>query len=106
MESIKNTSELVRVALESNPKTRESDTYLYYVICKGLLKAKGIDISKISLKEGLLHMKDYNLPNYETVRRTRQKLQHDNPELAGTEETEVMRAIREEQFRGYARGLR
>lgn len=106
MESIKNTSELVRVALESNPKTRERDTYLYYVICKRLLKAKGIDISKIGLNEGLLSRKDYNLPNYETVIHTRQKLQHDNPELAGTEETEVMRAIREEQFRGYEKGVR
>ena len=105
MESIRNTSELVRMALEANPKTRESDTYLYYVICKGLLKAKGVDIAKISLKEGLLHRKEYNLPNYETVRRTRQKLQSENPELAGTEEIEVLRTIQEERYRNYARGM-
>lgn len=105
MESIKSTAELVKVALETNEKTRNSDTYLYYVICKGLLKAKGVDIDNISFQDGLLHRKEYNLPAFETVRRTRQKMQRNNPELAGTEEIEVMRTIKEEQFRDYARGV-
>ena len=106
VESIRNTAELVRAALEYNTKARNSDTYLYYIICKGLLKAKGVDINKISLKDGLLRRKEYNLPNFETVRRTRQKIQQNNPELAGTEETEVMRTIREEQFKNYARSVK
>lgn len=106
MESIRNTAELVRAALEHNTKARNSDTYLYYVICKGLLNAKGIKIDKISLKDGLLHRKEYNLPNFETVRRTRQKIQRNHPELAGTEEIEVMRTIKEEQFRDYARSVK
>lgn len=106
MESIRNTAELVRAALEYNAKARNSDTYLYYIICKGLLKAKGVDINEISLKDGLLHRKEYNLPNFETVRRTRQKIQQNNPEFAGTEETEVMRTIREEQFKNYARSVK
>lgn len=105
MESIKNTAELVQAALETNPKTRENDTYLYYVICKGLLKAKGMDIDKVSFEDGLLHRKEYDLPNFETVRRTRQKIQRSNPELAGREEIEAIRTIREEMFRNYARGV-
>ena len=40
----------------------------------------------------------------ETVRRTRQKIQAAHPELAGIENVEAMRELREETFRNYARG--
>lgn len=105
MESLKTTKKLVERTLEGNPKARNSDTYLYYVICKAILKTEGIDIDKISFKDGLLQRKQHNLPNFETVRRTRQKLQQERPELAGTEEVEAMRSINEEAFRNFARGL-
>ena len=103
MDNIRNTSDLVKEALIRNPQARNSDNYLYYIICKAKLAGSGIDISKISLQDGLLHRADYNLPAFETVRRTRQKIQQCFPELAGNAEVEAMRVIREESFKGYAR---
>lgn len=103
MNDIRNTSDLVKEALLRNPNARNSDNYLYYLICKAKLAGSGIDISKISFQDGLLHRNDYGLPNFETVRRTRQKVQQCFPELAGTAEVEAMRVIREESFRDYAR---
>lgn len=104
MDSLKNTKKLVEKALESSVKARNSDNYLYYLICKSILKSKGVDIAAVSLRDGLLNRKQYGLPNFETVRRARQKLQQDNPELVGTEEIEAERALREEAFREFARG--
>lgn len=103
MNDIRNTSDLVKEALINNPKTRNSDNYLYYIICKAKLAGSGIDINKISFQDGLLHRNDYGLPNFETVRRTRQKVQQCFPELAGNAEVEAMRVIQEEAFRDYAR---
>lgn len=105
LDSIRNTSDLVKEALIRNEKARNSDNYLYYLICKAKLKWNGIDIASISFQDGLIRRNEYGLPNFETVRRTRQKIQHEFPELAGTADVEARRVIREEEFRDYARGV-
>lgn len=91
-------------ALQTSLKARNSDNYLYYMVCKAIMQAGGVNIDNISFKDGLLHRDRYNLPNYETVRRTRQKIQQENPMLAATDEVAAERAIREEAFREFARG--
>ena len=103
MENLRNTKKLVRTALESSQKARNSDNYLYYIVCKAILQAGGVNIDTLSFKDGLLQREIYHLPNYETVRRTRQKIQMENPDLAATEEVAAVRAIREEAFREFAR---
>lgn len=103
MESIRNTSEMVKQALIQNERARNSDNYLYYLICKAKLRGAGIDIDTMSFRDVLLKKNELDLPAYETVRRARQKAQSEHPELAGTAETEAMRAIREESFREFVR---
>jgi hypothetical protein len=49
-------------------------------------------------------MKDYQFPAFETVRRTRQKLQAEFPELSGNREVQEHREANEAVFRDYARG--
>jgi hypothetical protein len=51
----------------------------------------------------LLNLKTFGLPNIETVRRTRQKVQQCNPELAGNDKVEGFRGLNETEFRSYAR---
>lgn len=104
MNSIKNTADLVKQVLMINPKARNSDNYLYYVVCKVKLAEQGIDIDKLSFREGLLQRNEFGLPNFETVRRTRQKIQHDNPELSAHSDVKAQRAILEEAYREFARG--
>lgn len=104
MDNLRNTKNLVRTALETSMKARNSDNYLYYMVCKSIMRTRGVDIDALSFREGLLQREQYNLPNYETVRRARQKLQQENPNLAATAEVEAERAIREEAFREFARG--
>lgn len=103
MNEIKNTAKLVKKALTNHQQARNSDNYLYYVICHDLLAEIGLNIDKLSLTNALLNRKVYGLPNFETVRRTRQKVQEHNPELCGTDEVEEARSYLEEEYRDYAR---
>lgn len=103
MEVIRQVAKLVEHILIQKPKTRNSDSYLYYTICGKKLKENGFDISKVTLADALLNREKYGLPNYETVRRARQKIQAMNPSLQGCKEVEEMRAVQEESFREYAR---
>lgn len=105
MEQLKTTAELVKAILESNKKARNSDNYLYYCVIRIIGNRNGVDIEKMSVPNFFLHMKEYNMPAFETVRRTRQKVQHDNPELSGCTEVEVRRMLNEEVYRDYARGF-
>ena len=103
MNDIMNTSNLAKEALVSNKRARCNDNYLYYLICEAKLAGSGININDVILVEGLLHRCDLGLPNFETVRRTRQKIHQSFPDLAGDAETEAIKAIREEEFKDYAR---
>ena len=102
MDELRNTKQLVYEALKISKKARDSDNYLYYVICKAKLAAQGIDINNISFATALLNRNEYGLPVFETCRRARQRLQACNPELAGSERVEAVRSLREEVFREFA----
>ncbi len=103
MDELKNTTKLVKKALINHPEARNNDNYLYYVICHDLLENIGLNIDKLSLSSALLHRKEYGLPPFETVRRTRQIIQNKCPELAGTDEAEAVRKDKEKTYREYAR---
>ena len=104
MQDLKTTKRLVADALEKHPQTINSDNYLYYIICKGQLEKQGLDIDRISFANALLHRKEYDLPPFESVRRTRQKAQEKNPALAALPEVESARLDLEEEYREFARG--
>lgn len=104
MYEIKSVSKLVKETLINHPDARNSDNYLYYVICHDILAKIGLNIDKLSLTNALLNRKVFGLPPFETVRRTRQKLQEHHPELCGTDEVEEARSYNEDAFREYSRG--
>lgn len=106
MKSLQTTQELVREILISFPEARNSDNYLYYKVLSIIGKRNGVDIENMSVTKFFLNIKDYHVPPFETVRRTRQKIQRSFPELAGTSQVEALRAIREEAFREYAKGAK
>jgi hypothetical protein len=105
MKELKNTTKLCKQILTELPDSRNSDNILYYYVCKVNLEKIGIDIDRVSLESALLHRNTYGLPNFETVRRTRQKIQAEFPELSGSNAVEIRRMEREEIFREFARGV-
>ena len=97
---LKTTTKLVKHILETVPETRSSDTLLYYRVCDA------IDSKTLGLSFGyvLLSMNELKLPGFETVRRSRQKMQEKHPELACDSTVAAYRKMNEEAYREYARG--
>ncbi len=85
----------VKRILENNPETRSDDWLLILEVWK---ESVSTDISVETL---LKHHIELGVPNFESIRRCRQKIQADNPHLVN----EVARLIRKEEeaeYRQYA----
>lgn len=98
------TKALVKTILEHEPKTRNSDSYLYFRVISILSDKHNIDINGIPVTAFLLNMNDFPFPPFESVRRTRQKIQEKRPDLAACPEVQIFRAENEEIYREFARG--
>lgn len=94
------TKELVKCVLEQVPKTRNSDMLLYFVICDRV-NATALELPFGSV---ITNLDKYNLPPFETVRRTRQFIQRKFPELDACEDVQAVRGENEAVFKDFARG--
>jgi len=95
MERLIDIQKMVEGILINHPKTRDSDDALYFQIVANVSP-------DLSAKEVFLNRESHGLPPYETVRRARQKLQAERPELRGTLRTQIHRKEKEERFLAYA----
>ncbi len=102
MKNIKRTSDIVKEILETQPATRNSDDELYFQVCK---KINPEAMAK-PFYMVVLHRKEHALPPFESVRRTRQKLQASFPELAANENVEAQRIVNEGIVNNYARQVK
>lgn len=105
MKRIKDVTELVIASLKAHPQARNSDNYLYYIICKDRLEKQGLNIERLSFANALLQREAYDLPPFESVRRARQKAQVKYPELAALPEVECARYELQKDYLEYARSV-
>lgn len=89
----------VHIILENDIKARNNDDYLYTVVCRRL----NSDCANHSFIIVMANRKLWNLPSYESVGRTRRKLQKEHPELASFERTKRNRKLQEHEYLEYAR---
>ena len=99
MKNIKRTSDIVKDILENCPDARNSDDLLYINVCKKLSPM----VCTQPFQTVLLMRNELGIPPFESVRRTRQKLQAAYPELCGSDEVEAQRVVNEGIVRDYAR---
>ena len=104
MNDLKNTTALVKAILEQDKQCRNSDSFLYLKVLSVIGKRKGIDIENMSVPYFLINLQGTTFPGFETVRRTRQKLQQHHPELCACEAVKGFRAGLETEYREFARG--
>lgn len=104
MTDLKNTTELVKAILEENEQARNSDNFLYLKVLERIGAEKGYFLQNMSVINFLVNMEMYGFPPFESVRRTRQKIQQHHPELASSDRIAAFRADNEAAFREYARG--
>ena len=104
MNELKNTTALVKSILEQDKRCRNSDSYLYLKVINHIAEQRGINLHGLSVPMFLLNGADMGFVGFETVRRTRQKIQQHHPELAACEAVEGFRAENEQQYKAYAVG--
>ena len=100
---LKTTTALVKAILEDDKPSRNSDSVLYLKVLTKVCEKKEIDIVNLTVPSLLLLGKQLGLPGFETVRRSRQKIQAKNPKLAGSKEVQAYRGANEVVFREFAR---
>ena len=72
-------NEIVKRILEEHPEARDDD----FKVIGYVVKEMSPTAMKLNFGQVLWNHNKLNLPSFETIRRTRQKLQHDIPELRG-----------------------
>lgn len=92
---LQNLKKIVTAILEYNPVTRGSDRLLYDRVCVNL----GYDTHHMTAYE-MLHNSD--MPSFESVRRARQKVMEEQPELRSIERVEAERRRLEKEYRAFA----
>lgn len=100
---LKTITALVKNILEKDRRARNSDSVLYFKVLEHIAEEKQIDLHRLTVPGFLLCRKQLGLPCHETVRRTRQKVQAEFPELRASAEIEAERAGFEAAYREYAR---
>ena len=96
------TTALVKEILIQDERARNSDNFLYFRVLGVLGITKEIDIYKVPTAVFLLKMTEWGFPPFESVRRTRQKLQATFPELSADETVKDFRAENEAEVRAFA----
>ena len=99
MRNLKTVEKKVRAILEKNEDARNDDMVLYLALCNVCLK----DAGAIPLAEIMTQYKYLGLPSFESVSRTRRKLQAKHPELSGNARMQRLRATGEKAYRKYAK---
>lgn len=102
---LKTITALVKKILEQDKRARNSDSVLYFKVLEHIAEEKQIDLHRLTVPGFLLCRKQLGLPCHETVRRTRQKVQAEFPELRANAEIEAERAGLEAAYKEFSRGV-
>lgn len=102
MNELKTVSKLVKSIMEENKQSRNSDNILYLKVLEYHAQQRNVDLDSMGVPAFLMEMKQHGFPAFETVRRSRQKIQETYPELAPTGVVGRRRAKKEDEFRAFA----
>lgn len=103
MSDLNTTTKIVRTILEQDKQARNSDSFLYLKVLEYVSEENGVELCGLTVPAFLISRDALGFPGFETVRRTRQKIQAAYPELASDEKVAAMRMEIEKTFRAYAR---
>lgn len=95
---LRNISKLVKGILETDPQSRNSDDYLFTKVCLTI----NPDTAFFPMPAVFMNRLEFGVPAFETVRRTRQRMQHLFPELKADTKVKDFRQHQEGVFNEYA----
>jgi hypothetical protein len=100
------TANLVKTILETEPQTRNSDSLLYLKVLEHCATQKDVNLHLIPVTAFLSHyIHEYDFPCFETVRRSRQKIQSEHPELKANETVQAHRKAYEPIYKDFAKDV-
>lgn len=102
MEDLRGLEAQVYDILVKNKDCRNSDNLLYIEI----LKKNNVNVLNLSVTEFFMHFADYKIPRFESVARTRRKIQEWYPDLMSFEDVRKWRKENETAFREYAKEVK
>lgn len=76
---MKDLNEIVKKVLTTSKEARDDD----FKVIGYVIKELNPMAMKLTLGQALWNHTELDIPSFETIRRTRQKIQHDHPELRG-----------------------
>ncbi len=82
--------------LRTKPRTRNDDFLLINEVYKEYISTKSMSFDLLAR----MH-RELELPPFESITRTRRKIQKDNEELKACDVVELARSIQEEKYRDY-----
>lgn len=96
---------IVLEVLKENEEARNDDMKLYLLVCEKVnpFPSCDLDIGSYSFASVMCHYRELKLPHFESVRRSRAKIQSEIPELAGCRACRHNRKELENLYRKYAR---
>lgn len=100
LKDIKGIKDRVEGILFTCREANKSDDLLYWLVCEEIADENGYSISGIKAAEFFIKGRSWGFPGYETVRRSRQKVQEQYPSLKGNA---LGRVESEKSFRAFAR---
>lgn len=103
MEKITTISGRVLRILQEDPKARSDDDYLICEIYKEFLVEHHIEVCFMSWEALIKNRKALNLPSFESIRRSRQKVQEKHPSLRANAETQAARDALQDEYLEFAR---
>lgn len=95
MGKLRKVSQMVREVLENYPDTRSDDRLLIYTIYRnyyGIVNDKFVNV-----------IMRHDLPNFESIRRCRQKIQEECEELRGDKQVEKVRMNAQVEYIDFSR---
>lgn len=101
MSRLKQITKVVRVYLTEKPETRNDDELLYRYVCEDFNR----EATALPFCVVMTNRRRLGIPPFESVRRSRQKLQEHNEDLRPDEDIEAIREVEEEKYRKYARSV-
>lgn len=108
MKDLKNTKALVTAILEQDQAARNSDYILYLRVLQTIAEQHSnlAPLKSLTVVDFLngLNKPNCPYPGFETVRRSRQKVQAEFPHLCASKDVKEYRAENEEAFRKFAIG--
>lgn len=104
IEQLKTTSKIVLRLLETEPQTRNSDSFLYLKVLEYYDEMHDTFMCQLPVRTFLNNMHEFSIPNFETVRRSRQKIQAEYPDLAACKTVQAYKESNAQAYRAFAKG--